>query len=55
MVLWCAALAGMTLSAQAAEIELEGNRLLVSGMLDGSAVQRFTEQLGSGKVRTVVF
>ena len=45
----------MTLSAQAAEIELEGNRLLVSGMLDGSAVQRFTEQLDSGNVRTVVF
>jgi len=43
------------LSAQAAEIELEGNRLLVSGMLDGSAVQRFTEQLDSGNVRTVVF
>jgi len=55
MVLGGVALAGVTWSAQAAEIELEGNRLLVSGMLDGSAVQRFTEQLGSGKVRTVVF
>ena len=49
------ALAGMTWGAQAAEIELEGSRLLVSGMLDGSAIQRFTEALGSGKVRTVVF
>lgn len=55
MVLWGAALAGMTLSVQAAEIELEGNRLLVSGVLDGSAVQRFTEQMDSGNVRTVVF
>jgi hypothetical protein len=55
MVLGGVALAGVSWSVQAAEIELEGNRLLVSGMLDGSAVQRFVEQLGSGKVRTVVF
>ncbi|MDR6539567.1 hypothetical protein [Variovorax soli] len=54
-VLWGVALAGVAWSAQSAEIELEGNRLLVTGMLDGSAVQRFTEELGSGKVRTVVF
>ncbi|RZL89824.1 MAG: hypothetical protein EOP82_18025 [Variovorax sp.] len=41
--------------AQAAEIELLGDRLFVRGMLDGSAFQSFTDQLGSGKVRTVVF
>ena len=43
------------LGAQAAEIELEGNRLLVNGMLDGSAMKAFTDHLASGKVRTVVF
>ncbi|OUM00986.1 hypothetical protein A8M77_18860 [Variovorax sp. JS1663] len=41
--------------AQAADIELEGNRLVVSGMLDGSAVDQFMEHLGSGNVRTVMF
>jgi len=41
--------------ALAAEIELEGNRLLVGGMLDGSAVKTVIEHLDSGKVRTVVF
>src|SRR5437773_942423 len=49
------ALAGAAAGAQAADIELEGSRLLVSGMLDGSAIQLFNEHLASGKVRTVVF
>ena len=40
---------------QAAEIELEGHRLLVTGMLDGSSMKAFTDHLASGKVRTVVF
>jgi hypothetical protein len=47
--LWGAAPAG------AAELSLQGSRLVVSGMLDGSAVKEFTEQLGSGAVHTVVF
>jgi len=41
--------------AFAAEIELQGSRLVVSGMLDGSAIKTFTDHLGSGTVRTVVF
>jgi hypothetical protein len=40
---------------QAADLELEGDRLLVSGMLDGSAIKPFEEHLRSGRVRTVVF
>jgi hypothetical protein len=48
-------LAGAGPATWAAEIELEGNRLLVTGMLDGSALQTFKAQLASGKVRTVVF
>ena len=43
------------IAAQPAELTLEGNRLLVSGMLDGSAVQRFLEQVRRGNVQTVVF
>ncbi|RQO63724.1 hypothetical protein DBV14_02720 [Variovorax sp. KBW07] len=39
----------------AAELDRQGNRLVVSGMLDGSAIDDFTAQLGSGTVRTVVF
>jgi len=39
--------------AFAAEIELQGSRLVVSGMLDGSAIKTFTDHLGSGTVRTV--
>ncbi|WPG38358.1 hypothetical protein [Variovorax sp. EBFNA2] len=42
-------------SAGAAELELQGRRLVVSGTLDGSKVKAFTEHLGSGTVRTVVF
>ncbi|WP_198088415.1 hypothetical protein [Variovorax sp. E3] len=41
--------------ASAAELEVQGSRLVVSGMLDGSAIKEFIEQLGSGAVRTVVF
>lgn len=41
--------------AAAAELELQGPRLVVSGMLDGSAIKEFTDQLRSGTVRTVVF
>jgi hypothetical protein len=43
------------LAVQPAELTLEGNRLLVSGMLDGSAVQTFLEQVRRGNVQTVVF
>jgi hypothetical protein len=42
-------------AASAAELELQGNRLVVSGTLDGSAIKEFNERLGSGTVRTVVF
>lgn len=42
-------------AASAAELELQGSRLVVSGMLDGTMIKEFTEQLGSGAVHTVVF
>ena len=41
--------------AAAADIELQGRELVVSGMLDGSAIKTFTDHLASGTVRTVVF
>jgi hypothetical protein len=41
--------------AAAADIELQGRELVVSGMLDGSAIKSFTDLLASGTVRTVVF
>lgn len=41
--------------SQAAELELEGSRLVVRGMLDGSAIKDFAAHLASGQVRTVVF
>ncbi|MDB5827501.1 MAG: hypothetical protein JWQ73_1721 [Variovorax sp.] len=47
--------ASAALSASAAELELEGPRLRVSGMLDGSATKAFIEQLDTGKVRVVIF
>ena len=47
--------ASTALSASAAELELEGPRLRVSGMLDGSATKAFIEHLETGKVRVVVF
>lgn len=34
---------------------MQGSRLVVSGMLDGSAIKDFTDRLGSGSVQTVVF
>ena len=43
------------LACSAAELELQGSRLVVSGMLDGSAVKTFTQYLAKGTVRTVVF
>lgn len=48
-------LIGAATSAPAAELLLDGNRLVVTGSLDGSATAAFTEQLTSAKVRTVVF
>ncbi|MDM0091160.1 MULTISPECIES: hypothetical protein [unclassified Variovorax] len=41
--------------APAAELKHEGNRLLVIGQLDAETLPAFSEQLASGKVRTVVF
>jgi hypothetical protein len=55
MIVLGLSLAGAGPSVWAAEVELEGNRLLVTGTLDGSAMQAFKTQLASGKVRTVVF
>jgi len=43
------------LACPAAELELQGRRLVVSGMLDGSAIKTFTQYLANGTVRTVVF
>jgi len=43
------------LACSAAELELQGSRLVVSGMLDGSAIKTFTQYLSKGTVRTVVF
>ncbi|SDJ58450.1 hypothetical protein [Variovorax sp. OV700] len=43
------------LACPAAELELQGSRLVVSGMLDGSAIKTFTQYLAKGNVRTVVF
>lgn len=48
-------LASAALSTSAAELELEGSRLRVSGMLDGSATKAFIDHLETGKVRVVVF
>jgi len=45
----------LSVTAQAAELDLEGSRLLVSGILDGSSVATFKDHLASGQVRTVVF
>ncbi len=42
-------------AAPAAELSLEGPRLIVSGLLDDSAARAFAEHLNTGKVRTVVF
>lgn len=42
-------------TVSAAELSLEGSRLRVSGVLDGTSVAAFNEQLASGKVQRVVF
>jgi hypothetical protein len=42
-------------AAPAAELALENQRLVVSGMLDGTAVLAFKKYLASGQVRTVAF
>ena len=54
-VLWGLSLALLLPAAQSADLELQGSRLLVSGMLDGTAIKAFEEHLASGRVRTVVF
>lgn len=52
---WTLTLAGAAIAVQPAELTPQGNRLLVSGMLDGSAVQHFLDHLRRGNVQTVVF
>ncbi|MBS0341565.1 MAG: hypothetical protein JSS56_13640 [Proteobacteria bacterium] len=42
-------------TVQAADLSLQGNRLIVSGMLDGSMVQAFLELVRRANVQTVVF
>lgn len=42
-------------AAPAAELALEGSKLMVSGPLDGSALPAFSSYIGSGQVRTVAF
>jgi len=47
--------AGTGAAASAADLTLEGSRLLVEGMLDGTAVQVFVDNVKRGNVQTVVF
>lgn len=49
------AIPNVTTTASAADLSMEGTRLRVSGVLDGSSVASFSEQLASGKVQKVVF
>lgn len=42
-------------ASPAADLALEGSKLVVTGMLDGSALPSFAEQVNSGRVRTVAF
>lgn len=49
------AIPDVTTTASAADLSMEGSRLRVSGVLDGSSVTLFSEQLASGKVQKVVF
>ena len=51
---WMLVFSAGTLPAGAAELELQGTRLVVSGLLDGSQAKAFVEHMESGKVRTVV-
>lgn len=50
-----AVLALPSLGAQAADLMVQGNRLVISGMLDGSVVQVFLDEVRRANVRTVVF
>lgn len=50
---FCLAVAGTT--ALGAELALQGSRLRVTGMLDGSMLPAFMEHVASGRVRTVSF
>lgn len=43
------------MAVHAAELTLQGNRLVVSGILDGSAVQVFLDHVRRGNVQTVIF
>jgi hypothetical protein len=54
-ICWTLSLVAVALSVRSAELTLQGNRLLVSGVLDGSAAQGFLDQLRRSKVQTVVF
>ena len=48
-------LAVAAVAAHAADLSLEGSRLVVSGMLDGSAAQAFLDLVRRANVQTVVF
>ena len=48
-------LAVASAAALAAGLALEGSKLVVTGMLDGTALPSFAEQVNSGRVRTVAF
>lgn len=51
----CFACLAFAPAAGAAELALQGSRLVVEGMLDGTAIKEFTDQLASGTVHTVIF
>lgn len=56
IVVWGLCVAGIaTMPARAAELEVEGARLHVTGTLNGDSAAAFAGQLGGGQVRTVVF
>lgn len=54
-VLWGISLALLWPPAHSAELDLQGSRLVVSGMLDGTVIKTFEEHLATGRIRTVVF
>ncbi|MEJ8858592.1 hypothetical protein WKW79_28745 [Variovorax robiniae] len=49
------AVGATSVASVAAEIELEGSRLIVSGMLDGSALPEFVMHVNNSRIRTVMF
>ncbi len=55
LIVFALAVGAMSVAALAAEIEVEGTRMVVSGMLDGSALPEFVEHASNGRVRTVMF